>query len=74
MKKTKADDGYVSLREACESVRQSHPWLPTASLRQAVREGLIPYKRASLSKRSKYFVRMPDVLEYISKLSGGQQQ
>jgi hypothetical protein len=61
-------EGYLPLVEAIKAIRERHPWWPENSIRDAVRKGLIPSRKASLRPRAKYYVRISDIEAFVEKL------
>lgn len=60
----------IRLVEAIRRVKEKEPWVPEASLRNAVRDGTIPSKRSSLGLKAHYIVRMKDVENWVDALAG----
>jgi hypothetical protein len=67
-KKIVIEDGYINLAKAIKAIQEKFPWWPETSIRNAVKDGLIPHRRASLAKKSKIFVKLSDLESYADKL------
>jgi hypothetical protein len=64
-KKQNQSDGRVLQSKALAEIKNKYPWAPVASIRKAIREGLIPSIRSSSAEKARYYVNVRDVESWL---------